>query len=41
MPNYQETGECYIGSTCQPTLAKRLSGHVIQLNVENQVNELN
>ena len=22
------TGECYIGSTCQPTLAKRLTGHV-------------
>jgi hypothetical protein len=21
--------ECYIGSTCQPTLAKRLAGHVV------------
>jgi len=38
MPNYQNgkiykivcniTNECYIGSTTQPTLAKRLSGHV-------------
>jgi len=24
------TDECYVGSTCQPTLAKRLQGHVRQ-----------
>jgi hypothetical protein len=38
MPNYQDgkiykivcniTDECYIGSTCEPTLARRLAGHV-------------
>jgi hypothetical protein len=39
MPNYQDgniykivcniTDECYIGSTCEPTVARRLAGHVI------------
>ena len=38
MPNYQDgkiykivcniTDECYIGSTIEPTLARRLAGHV-------------
>ena len=38
MPNYQDgkiytivcniTDECYIGSTTEPTLARRLAGHV-------------
>ena len=38
MPNYQDgkiykivcniTDECYIGSTCEPTVARRLAGHV-------------
>jgi hypothetical protein len=26
------TDECYVGSTCQPTLAKRLAGHVATYN---------
>jgi hypothetical protein len=39
MPNYQDgkiykiicniTDECYIGSTCELTVARRLAGHVI------------
>jgi len=40
MPNYQQgkvykivcnkTGKCYIGSTCEPTLARRLANHVLK-----------
>jgi len=43
MPNYQDgkiykiicniTDECYIGSTTEPTLARRLAGHVINYKV--------
>jgi hypothetical protein len=43
MPNYQNgkiykivcniTDECYIGSTCEPTVARRLAGHVINYKV--------